>query len=383
MRLLVQEMRSYKDIFKGVQFKRLQVMGGSPSRLTEKQIRDVLVGVRENFDVEKDATQYFDFNPKDSSRGKMQILADHGINGITFGVQSLDPEVLRWANRGYQDYDTIKKAVGDVREFPSLKRINVEMLIGLWNDTPQTVLETFVKLAKLKIDLVRVYRLSPNPSYVKKYYKNSKEIFDRQLEEKLRIFEKLAAPVAKDLGYRFISISEDYPDQESLSFDFLLEKHDPMVRRKYNFRKGDLILDCLGIGVDSESKISGVIYYKNDGFASSGKERDGLEVMYQATFLSTKGSKFAYIVKMLENNTGLSTIQYERVFGTDIRDDFKVGIRKLQRLRALTISGDVLSLTAKVKEERLVWLLFFIDNKTVLSGIDRCIKERSGIFDAS
>lgn len=373
VQLLVKEMRSFNDIFKDIKFKFLQTMGGTPSRLTEKQLKDILAEIHGNFTIEKQAVQCFDFNPHDSSPEKMKILADFGFNRISFGVQSLDQDVLRAANRGYQNYDTIKKAVKDARTFPSLERINVELLIGLRNDTPQTVLETFVKLAELKIDLIRVYRLSPLPSYVKKFYNNSKDLFEQQLAGKLRIFEKIIAPVAEDLGYRFIS--EDYPDQENFSYDFLLKKHDPSIRRKYNFKKGGLPIDCLGIGVDSWSRISNILYYENGGFLSSYSEKDALGILYKGVFLSEQRDKYSHVMTRLEKINAVSISEYKNMFSADIREDFKEALAKLRRIGAVTITEDVISLTAKTMEERFAHLLFFVDNKTILAELGKTISD--------
>lgn len=381
IRLLIREMRFFKDVFKDIKFKVFQVMGGSPSRLTEKQLKVLLAEVHKNFMIEKQAVQCFDFNPHDSSREKMKILLDFGINQISFGVQSLDPQVLRAANRGYQDYDTIKGAVHDVREFPGLERINVELLIGLRNDTPHTVLETFIKLAKLRIDSIRVYQLSPLPSYVKKYYNNSRVLFDQELAEKRRNFKRLVAPVAEELGYHFIP--EDYPDQESISFDFLLKNHDPSIRRKYNFKRGKLPIDCLGIGVDSCSRISNIIYYENDGFLPSCNEKDDLEVLYRGVLLSDQRDRFSYIMTALEKDEGLSMSGYKNVFGTDIYHDFKKSLDKLKRLGAITINKNFVSLTPKTRGEEFAYLLFFLDNPTVLSGLDKLNAKRSELLSQS
>ena len=369
VQFVIREMQSFKKSFKNVQFGSLYLGGGTPSLLTRKQLCLIFQTINAGFAFDENAERTFECNPADFSLEKMKLLEGFGINRISFGIQSLDPEVLRHANRGYQDHDMIKKIVGDMRRFPGLERINADLLIGLWNDTPQTVIDSFVKLAELKFDSICLFPLKPIPRYLKRYFNNNRDLFDRQLVDKLHSFEKSVIPVAQKFGYSFTPL--DYSAPDKLSWDFVKKTCLSPGQKKLGYVTDDIPYDCLGIGKGCWSMISHTVCYKNKSLLSFTEEKNKPRESYCAIPLSGPREKFWYVLQRLGDIDRISLPLYKDWFGTDIRADFKVPLAKLQELGAIKFTDDVIFLTVKSLEDKFAHLLFFVDNKTILTEIDK------------
>src|SRR5574339_62446 len=73
--------------------------GGTPSLLSPAQFEDILGALRSNFNVEADAEVSIEANPGTVSLEDLRVLRQLGINRISFGVQSANPEELRMLER--------------------------------------------------------------------------------------------------------------------------------------------------------------------------------------------------------------------------------------------------------------------------------------------
>jgi coproporphyrinogen III oxidase-like Fe-S oxidoreductase len=366
---LIYEIRIFKDVFRDIKFKCFRFGGGTPSLLKDKQLKGILKEITRSFAFADQAERSFECNPYDSSPAKMKILSDFGINRISIGVQSFDKAVLRGANRDYQNYDMVKKSIRDIRKYPVLEMVRADLLIGLWNDSPQTVMVSFRKLAEMNVDVIGLFPLTPIPPYLKKYFNNDKDLFDRQLTVKIHGFERLVKPVAAEFGYDFVPF--DCAPPEKLSWDFILKKHQTADRRKTAYVTNDIPYDCITIGKGAWSMIPDTACYKNKGFLPSLEIHDEIKNSYKVFYLKNQHSKLWFLLGRIPNPNRIPISLYKKWFGADIRDDFKEPLDKLKRLGAIEMTKEVISLTAKSQEERFVHLLFFVDNQTILTELDR------------
>ncbi len=84
----------------------------------------------------------------------LNILKEYGVTSIELGCQSMDDEVLLKNNRGHTSED-IKKAAKLIKQYGF--ELGVQMMVGLYGDSKDTVIYTANELIKLKPDTVRVY----------------------------------------------------------------------------------------------------------------------------------------------------------------------------------------------------------------------------------
>ena len=68
--------------------------GGTPTRLRPSQLSRILEALHEHFGIDDGAEISIEANPEDWSDDVARMLRAVGFNGVSFGVQSLDPAVL-------------------------------------------------------------------------------------------------------------------------------------------------------------------------------------------------------------------------------------------------------------------------------------------------
>ena len=82
--------------------------GGTPSLLAPKQMERLLEAVGRAFPVRGDAEVSAEVNPDDVTLERLQGFRDAGINRISIGVQSLEPELLALLGRRHSAADACR-----------------------------------------------------------------------------------------------------------------------------------------------------------------------------------------------------------------------------------------------------------------------------------
>jgi oxygen-independent coproporphyrinogen-3 oxidase len=75
--------------------KTIFIGGGTPSALTESQLRKLMEIIQSKFDVTQCEEFSMEANPGDLTMGKINLLQGYGVNRISLGVQVLDNEMLK------------------------------------------------------------------------------------------------------------------------------------------------------------------------------------------------------------------------------------------------------------------------------------------------
>ncbi|MBM4386234.1 MAG: radical SAM protein [Deltaproteobacteria bacterium] len=151
------EIDLYREVIGDLPLKALYVGGGTPSMLSEDQIDGLFSHLFTSFTREKDFHFGFEMNPQSTTPGKLRVLKRHGVTRISFGVQSLNREVLKSINRDYQTREMVERAVVAARE-AGVRGINLDVVAGLPGETGESFVETLKICADLNPGTLIVYR---------------------------------------------------------------------------------------------------------------------------------------------------------------------------------------------------------------------------------
>jgi len=358
---LIAEMRAFRDIFQGVRFRRLYLGGGTPSLFSAATLRRIFSGITEGFSIDDSVMRMFECSPASSSAEKLAVLADYGINKLSLGVQSMDPAVLKGMNRAYQSEEMVRRCVTDAQKFSSFETINADLLIGLHNDTPETVLASFVALAQLKVNSISVYPLNPTSEYLRRYFDGDLERYDAQREEKLKAFEVLVIDQAKHFGYDFL------PRQDSVlrtgAWKFLLESQNRLGYQSSFF------FNCFGVGVGAASKIKNFASYENRGPLHDGVPGRYMPgACYRGRFrYSEQDEKLYFVLENFQIFGRLPRAHYQRVFGSDVLEDFSGPLEILEQLNFVTVEAADVFFHPRHRMKRFIAALFFVEDQDVLA----------------
>ncbi len=119
--------------------------GGTPSLMEPRHIQNILNAIRREFDLIDEAEISMEANPGTVSREKLFAFRKSGINRISYGVQSFQPEELELLGR-IHTAEEAKTAVLLARE-TGFDNTNLDLIYGLpgqkiemWKDTLQQAL---------------------------------------------------------------------------------------------------------------------------------------------------------------------------------------------------------------------------------------------------
>lgn len=128
--------------------------GGTPTRLAP----DLLVSVLDEIPRASDAEVTVECNPDDVSEEMFRIFLDHGVNRISFGVQSMQAHVLVSLGRTH-DPDNVKRGVDAARRV-GLSDFNLDVIYGAHGESVDDWRRTIEAVVDLGPPHVSAYGLT-------------------------------------------------------------------------------------------------------------------------------------------------------------------------------------------------------------------------------
>jgi oxygen-independent coproporphyrinogen-3 oxidase len=132
--------------------------GGTPSLLSASQFGSVMDALRAGFALTADAEVSIEANPGTVSPEKLFSIREAGINRISFGVQSANPEELRMLER-IHDFFTVIEAVCTSRK-AGFDNLNLDLIYGLPEQKLSTWQTTLQRVVELNPEHISAYALT-------------------------------------------------------------------------------------------------------------------------------------------------------------------------------------------------------------------------------
>ena len=132
--------------------------GGTPSLLIPAQFNAILESIGANFTLTEDAEISMEANPGTVSDENLLALRRIGINRISFGVQSANPEELRMLERAHDFLDVIE-AVSSARR-AGFDNLNLDLIYGLPEQTIRSWQITVQRILGLHPEHISAYALT-------------------------------------------------------------------------------------------------------------------------------------------------------------------------------------------------------------------------------
>lgn len=127
---------SSTEYAKTTEFEALYIGGGTPSSLSEEQIKRLLNKLFSLFHFKKNGQFTFESNAATLTESKLKLLKKCGINRVSLGVQSLDNQILKEMNCAH-NREEVLHVVKLLQEYGFI--INVDLIFGLLNQTEEHV----------------------------------------------------------------------------------------------------------------------------------------------------------------------------------------------------------------------------------------------------
>ncbi|WP_041121219.1 radical SAM family heme chaperone HemW [Jeotgalibacillus alimentarius] len=127
--------------------KSIFVGGGTPTALDAKQLAKLCEGISRVFKISESTEYTFEANPGDLSKDKISVLKAHGVNRLSFGVQSFNDRLLEKIGRNHRTED-VYRSIREARE-EGFSNISIDLIYAL----PEQTLEDFEDTVDRALDL--------------------------------------------------------------------------------------------------------------------------------------------------------------------------------------------------------------------------------------
>ncbi len=131
--------------------------GGTPSLLSEEQIKKLLRCVRKNFRMSVKCEISMEVNPASVDFRKLKAIRRAGVNRLSIGAQSFADCELKACGRIHTS-DDIYQTVVDARR-AKFGNISLDLIYGLPGQTKESLFNSIYDAAALKVEHVSLYGL--------------------------------------------------------------------------------------------------------------------------------------------------------------------------------------------------------------------------------
>ena len=119
------ELQLRKDFF-STPVETIYFGGGTPSLLSEEEIRTIVSTMYETFQIQPDAEFSFECNPDDLTASYCESLLKQGVNRLSIGIQSFFDDDLQLLNRRHSS-ESARKAVR-IAQNAGFQNITIDLL---------------------------------------------------------------------------------------------------------------------------------------------------------------------------------------------------------------------------------------------------------------
>ena len=324
------ELYSRTAAFQGRQLRFAYFGGGTPSYVSEKQLRYLVEGLNRHVSWANAQEVTFECEPGTINKNKLQTLKEIGVTRLSLGIEHFDDEVLAANGRAHLSPE-IYRAYQWAREvdFP---QINIDLIAGMMGETEEKWRETVRRAVELEPDSVTIYQMElPYNTVI------SQDILKKGMQSPIADWPTKRAW----LNYAFEEFLARGYDIAGTDIVATKKKTCRFIYRDALWHGGDMI----GLGVSSFSHFGGVNFQNAHNFEDYVRilNEDRLPI-YRAVSLTPKQRLIREMVLQLKTGT-LDTDYFRRKFDVDVWQEFQPVYEDLEDKSVLQRDNGTIRLT--------------------------------------
>ena len=332
LQALLTQIRLSADAIGDAGFARFAAGGGTPSLLSESQLRTLFEAIEQDFMLTlKDIPCSFETSPYTATRSKLEILSEYGIDRISIGVQSFLSQENRAIGR-HQPETQLLQALDSIRQF-DFSTINLDLIYGIPGQNETSWLFSLAKALSYYPEEIYLY-----PLYIRPQTGIGKKGVLSLAEHRKALYDTGRAYLLAN-GYEQVSMR---------------------MFRRTNLTIADAPVYCcqqdgmLGLGAGARSYTQS-LHYSSQYAVSKAPTNDVINQYIQKQqqnntmvnygfYLNDDEKRRRYLILSLLSTDGLDTNEYLSRFKTKHTDDFPE-LSELNDLGYAILTDGILRLT--------------------------------------
>ncbi|OXS15559.1 oxygen-independent coproporphyrinogen III oxidase [Zobellella denitrificans] len=320
---LEREVERLAPLFAGRTVTQLHWGGGTPTFLTEPQIRRLNGLLRRHFRFAGRGEFSIEIDPREIELSVLEVLKEEGFNRISLGVQDFDKAVQKVVNRE-QDNDFIKALVKRAAEL-GFESTNLDLIYGLPLQTPASFHHTLEQVAAMKPARLSVFNYAHLPSRFAAQRKLNEADMPRPAQKLAMLQDTIGYLTGQ--GYQFIGMDHFALPDDSLA---VAQRRGELHRNFQGYTtQGDC--DLLGLGVSAISMIGDAYSQNHKDLKRYYGQLDQLGHAQRVGYALNEDDRLRRdLIKTLICNFELEAAPLEREYGIRFADYFAEDIALLQ-----------------------------------------------------
>ena len=321
----------------------IYIGGGTPSIVPAEYIEDIINLIYEKYNVSKIAEITIEANPGTIDKDKLEKYIEAGINRLSIGLQSTNDKLLKMLGRihTYCEFEEVYKTARQV----GFKNINVDLMIGLPNQTMEDVQNSLKELINKSPEHISVYSLivEENTKMFDLIESGELELPNENLEREMYWKVK---NVLQENGYCHYEIS----NFAKKGFE---SKHNSNCWKQHSY---------LGFGVAAHSYYDGIRYSNITDLKTYIENFQNGESVYNIIFHEKQSKEQMmkeYMLLGLRKIDGVKISEFKEKFVDNPLYYFREQLNKLVKQNLVELSEDRIYLTDKGLDlANIVWMEF-------------------------
>lgn len=255
LRYLSRELGLYEaHLGSGQAVSQLHLGGGTPTFLSDDELAELMSMLRRSFNFAADGEYAIEVDPRTVDASRLARLAELGFNRLSFGVQDFDPAVQKAVHR-IQPAGKVFALVEAARSL-GFRSINVDLIYGLPQQTPESFDRTLAQVCELRPDRIALYGYAHLPQR----FKPQRRIIAAELPAAGAKLSMLSRSLAAflDAGYVYVGMDHFALPDDALA----VAKRQGRLHRNFQGYSTQPDCDLIGLGVSAIGKV-GASYSQN------------------------------------------------------------------------------------------------------------------------
>ena len=243
-----------RHLGRGQAVSQLHLGGGTPTFLSDAQLRQLMAMLREHFAFVPGGEYSVEVDPRTVDESRLAVLAELGFNRLSLGVQDFDPDVQKAVHR-IQPAEQVFQLVAAARRL-GFESVNVDLIYGLPLQTPESFERTLAQVNQLRPDRIALYAYAHLPER----FKPQRRIHAHELPSAAGKVAMLSRSLdaLTDAGYVYIGMDHFALPEDSLS----VAKRQGRLHRNFQGYSTQADCDLIALGVSSIGRV-GATYSQN------------------------------------------------------------------------------------------------------------------------
>lgn len=299
--------------------------GGTPTFLSEEQMRAIMQATGRHFELKTDDTGEYsiEIDPREADAHTIAVLRELGFNRISLGVQDFDPTVQKAVNRIQSLAET--RAVVDAARAEAFHGVGLDLIYGLPFQSRDSFLRTLDTVIEMAPDRLSIFNYAHLPTRFKPQRRINTEDLP-SAAEKLAILggsiERL-----QEAGYVLIGMDHFARPDDPLA----IAQRNGTLHRNFQGYSTHAECDMVAVGVSAISQVG-------DAFSQNTKD---LEIYHEAVsagrlpiergyVLTSEDHIRRFVIVSLISHFQLDFAAVTQRFGIDVPSHFATALDQLQ-----------------------------------------------------